>query len=200
MEKIKTLNINVSGMDLEQETKTLYAAELVLQFFQSSLFRLKLNSTDLLLLRGESVTSISKRLSKEEVYALFMTGREEWNGEADYEIDLSVKRYFKRWSKVVGYIVPMKPDIWVNGKFFDSNPVELVASNLAHEWSHTLGFRHSGEFIRESLPYLINQWFMEWYRDNPVVPKSPRSYETVCRRVWYKLWLGKKCYKRLIVN
>lgn len=195
MKLIKAVNVNVTGMNTYQQTKVLYASELVLGFFQSYTFRSKFYATNIAKLRGESSTSISKRLTKDELFGLFISGKEEWNGEEDYEIDLNVTRYNKWWSKVKGYIIPMKKDIHVNGKFFDDNSVEDVASNLCHEWSHTLGLRHSGPYIRESIPYLINEWFKMWAKANTPIPRSIDSYKRVCKRTWYTLWLTKKCYK-----
>ncbi len=195
MKLIKTIKVETTGMDTYNVTKVMYASELVLAFFQSHTFKSKFYTTDVTSLRGESPTSISKRLVKDDLYALFMTGKEEWNGVSDYEIDLKVVRYSSRWSKVVGYILPMKPEIYVNGKFFDDNDIGLIASNLCHEYSHTLGFRHSGNFIRESIPYLINQWFTMWAKVHTPMPKPTFSYRTVCKRQWYTLWLTKKCYK-----
>ena len=199
MKQIKTVKVDVTNMNTYQETKVLYASELVLGFFQSMTFALKFAATDIQSLRGESESSISKRLNKDELMTLFMTGKEEWNGIADYEIDLHVSRYKKWWSKVKGYIIPMKRTIYVNGKFFDDSSVVDVADNLCHEWPHTLGFRHSGPYIRESIPYLINEWFKLWAATHTPIPKSTRSYKLICKRQWYTLWSTKKCY-RVVTN
>lgn len=195
MKRIKTINVSVKNMSEEDETKVLYAAELVLAFFKSDTFRINFFMTDMLKLRGESKKSISKRLVRDDLFTLFMTGKEEWNGIDDYEIDLNIVKYRKRFSNVIGYMIPMKPEIHVNAKFFDRNSVEQVADNLCHEWAHTLGFRHSGKHKRESLPYLINKWFKQWSANNTPMPRSIKQYKTVCERRWYTLWLVKHCYK-----
>ena len=194
MKRIKAVRVETTGMGTYNKTKVIYASELVLAFFQSHTFRLKFFATHISHLRGESDSSISKRLDKDALFDLFMTGKEEWNGKADHEIDLQVVRYNSWWSKVIGYIIPMKPEIYVNGKFFDNNGVEEVADNLCHEWSHTLGFRHSGEYIRESIPYYINIWFKVWLKAHVLMPKSLNSYTTICKRSWKTLWLVKHCY------
>jgi hypothetical protein len=198
MRQIKAVRVETTGMNTYNQTKVLYAAELVLAFFQSHTFRLKFYATPIKFLAGESDNSISKRLNKDALFELFMTGQEEWNGIADYEIDLLVTRYNRRLSRVIGYVIPMKPNIYVNGKFFDDNGIEEVADNLCHEYSHTLGFRHSGEYIEQSIPYYINIWFKAWLKANTPMPKSIHSYKTICERSWRTLWLIKKCYKVVV--
>lgn len=197
MKLISKVNVNVTGMDSLQEAKIVLAADHLLRFFRSEFFKKKLLNVNLHTLLGESSSSVSKRLSQKALYDLFMSGKEEWNNKPDYEIDLKVVRYVKWWSKVKGYIIPMQPEIFVNGKFFDVSSILLIASNLAHEWSHTLGFRHSGTFMRESIPYLINEWFEEWYLTYAIVGPTNEiaTYKTICKRTWWTLWLLKRCYR-----
>ena len=201
MKRINKVKIDVTNMNQAQEAKAIKASELMLVFFKSDFFKNKIYSTDFSKLLGASKNCISRKLNfdKDKIYNLFMTGEEEWNGVKDYEIDLKISTYYT-WKGVVGYIIPMKPTIWVNTKFFNNYSPRKVGNNGSHEWSHTLGFRHYGRWLRESLPYLINAWWDEfWNGDFSEIetpkPISTEKYETVCKRVWWKLWLGKACYK-----
>jgi len=200
--KIKTVNLKTENMPAKQKEKAIIAADMALDFFQSSFFRNALFGIDMFGLRGESQSSVSKRFSTSGIYNLFMSGKEEWNDIEDYEIDLIVSRYTKRWSRVVGYIIPMKPKIFVNSEFFDNNTTLDICSNFCHEYAHTLGFRHSGPHIKESLPYLINDWVEKYFLsisvdDNYPSPVTQIRVTKTCKRVWWKLWLGKVCYDKI---
>ena len=202
--KINAVNIKVRNMNSYQENRARIAASMVLEFYASDFFRMKLLNTNLDELRGESKSSITKRVSSVSLYQIFMTGKEEWNNSEDYEIDLIVTRYRKNWSKVKGYIIPMKPTIHVNAKYFDTATVLDIASNLCHEYSHTVGLTHSGKYLRESLPYLINEWVQIYFASESPITEHLNNLgdgiktKRVCKRVWYKLWLGKTCYTKVI--
>jgi hypothetical protein len=72
-------------------------------------------------------------------------GKEVTSVEIDNELDLHISMYSK-WGKVVGHTTPWESlKIYVNRKFFGSNPVWDVASNMAHELTHQLGFYHVAE-------------------------------------------------------
>jgi len=199
MKRINAVKVDVSGMNSFNTGKVVKASELVLAFYKSDFFYERYFETNLLALRGESSSSVTKKLDQFKLYEKIMSGSEEWNNIADYEIDLKVRRYYT-WRGVVGYIIPMKPEIWVNGKFFDNNSVELIANNLCHEWLHTIGCRHSGTWIKESLPYLVNDWFEEWYKHiyltgEIITPSPVIEYKTICSRIWWTLWIKSRCYK-----
>ncbi len=192
--RLKTVRIDVTNMNEAQEAKAIQAANHSLAFLASDFFKEKFLNEDLSKLRGESKSSISKRMSNQEIYELIQSGKEEWNDEIDYEIDLHVTRYSKWWSKVKGYIIPMVKYIYVNSKYFDIGKVFEIASNFCHELVHMFGFRHSGKWLRESLPYLVNLWFEEWYFRGDIEAPSEPEVSRKCVRVWWKLWLGFKCY------
>ena len=130
-------------------------------------------------------------------------GKEVWNNDVDYNIDLIITWYKKIFSSVVGYIIPGKKTLYVNGKFFDSMSALKVASNMAHEWIHLVGVYHinSGPFLRDSLAYFINTWIEDFYshRGNDDIPpiKEYPKYETHCKRSWRTLFF-KKCYTRIV--
>jgi len=205
MKRINAINVETTNMSGKLEAETIVASGMVLNFYASNFFYDKLMSTNLLALRGESQNSVTKRMSNDELYDLFMSGAEEWNGIRDFELDLKVDRYYSWYSKVVGWIMPMKPTLHVNGKYFDNATEEDKGNNIAHEWSHMLGIRHSGTWFKESLPYLINKWFREYYSgthntDPAPIPVPTVKYITECYRTWRRLWLWETCFRRAVVS
>lgn len=74
-----------------------------------------------------------------------------------------VSRYYKWWSRVVGYVSGAKDRINVNGKFFDSNTAVEAASNLLHEYAHIQGFSHYQKPWTYTVPYQMNRILEETY-------------------------------------
>jgi len=138
-------------------------------------------------------TSELKTISGDELFRMLMRGAEEWNDVVDYEMDLIVDDYYKRWSSVVGYMNPGKPTVWVNTKFFDTMSHQKVGSNFVHEWGHTMGMRHGGDQYRSSLAYFLNHAYEtahdEIFHGEEAKPRG----RWVCKRLWYTLWIKKSC-------
>lgn len=77
------------------------------------------------------------------------------------DLTVPVEMYYKN-NNVVGYRQPPAPDIFTNRKFHKGATACSRGSNLAHEWSHPLGFTHSFSATRSrprSVPYSINAAF-----------------------------------------
>mgnify|MGYP001309311561 FL=1 len=70
------------------------------------------------------------------------------------ELDFKIVMYNSPWSRVVGYTYLESIVINVNRKFF-ATP-SSVASNIAHELMHTLGYTHDDGFD-DSVPYQMNE-------------------------------------------
>lgn len=141
-----------------------------------------------------------KNYPTSEIYKILKAGNEEWhNGGDDFIWELHINDYSRFYSRVVGYITPFKKPIWVNTKFFDTMSDKKVGSNLCHEGGHHLGFRHSGPRLRQSLAYYMNVVYDSCYdaliEGKDVPAPKPKEYRVVCKRVWWKLWLGKTCYR-----
>lgn len=128
-----------------------------------------------------------KYMENNEIYDYIMSGKEEWNNVVDNEIDIIVDDYNGWWSKVVGYMIPRKPTIYVNTKFFDSMSVKRVVSNFLHEYGHSLGMRHSGPHLKSSIPYYLNHAVEEIF-DKTITP-LPYKFKKVCKG-W---WIFKRC-------
>lgn len=122
------------------------------------------------------------------------------------ELTIPLEMYYKN-NGVVGYRQPPYPKVYTNRKFHQGASACSRASNLTHEWSHSLGYGHSyrANYDRQfSVPYTINAGFEYCCRCNGIKdckildePLGPK-YKIVCSRKWYFLWLRKTCYKSYI--
>lgn len=134
-----------------------------------------------------------KHVSNEELYKLFKSGKEEWNDEVDNEIDLIVDDFYKKFFGPVAYMIPGKPTIWVNTKFFDTMPVNDVVANFIHEYWHTLGARHGGKNYKQSIAWYQNKIVKEYFSQNDTNDTEKIEMKKVCWRSWKTLWLRKYC-------
>lgn len=145
-----------------------------------------------------------------ELYRLIMSGADNFNHEADEDIDVSVELYYKN-NKVVGYTNPSTIWTWFNRKFFNQYDYADVACNLFHEYLHKCGFDHDSASDHDSVPYALGYFVEKLIRklmagekltmltDIPPIiipdvlpPKKPVKV-LVCYRSWRTLW-RKKCY------
>lgn len=205
------MKVRIDTKNLDTETRiqrALHAGGVLEIITNSQEYEDKIANMPVKWRKGES--SKYKTKSNLEILAHLQSGAEEWNGEKDKEIDIEVDDYSGKWySKVVGYMIPGKPTIYVNTDFFDIMSMVRVVSNFLHEWSHTMGFRHSGDNFRLSLPYFLNTVVEDLYELAVAGQLTPASGSTVfpeplptpdkivwkkvCVRKWYRLWIA-KCY------
>jgi hypothetical protein len=187
------MKINIDSSNLNTEERILKAQSVATEIYtviNSKEFEDKIKCMPDIWRHGE--TSHLKTLSPDDLYEFLMRGSEEWNNEVDYEMDLIVDDYYRRFSKVVGYMIPNKPTVWVNTKFFDTMSNKRCGSNFVHEWGHTMGMRHSGADYRNSLAYFLNHAYEEAHDEIfEGVEAKPRG-KWVCSRSWKRLW-KKKC-------
>jgi hypothetical protein len=97
--------------------------------------------------------------SNSQIYRKILEGAESLNRVKNNMMDMEVELYYAS-NNTVGYTLSNSPRIWVNTKYFYTNPVTGVASNLMHEWLHKLGFRHSNVYSPDrdySVPYAIGR-------------------------------------------
>jgi hypothetical protein len=97
----------------------------------------------------------SNGLSNEQIYDIFMEGRETLQSQTPGEMNFFLKLYYKRYSKVIGWTNGSINTININWKFFKNFKHHEVAGNLAHEWTHKLGFGHESAAEHDSVPYGI---------------------------------------------
>jgi hypothetical protein len=105
--------------------------------------------------KGERAFASNKGLTNEEIYAQFMEGRETLQQNTPNEMNFWLKLYNRPWSKVIGYTNQKINVININWKYFKGNSVNNVAANLAHEWTHKIGFGHKSAKEHDSAPYAI---------------------------------------------
>lgn len=105
--------------------------------------------------KGQRAFASNKGLSNEAIYALFMDGRETLQPNTPGEMNFYLKLYYKRFSKVIGWTNGNINTININWKYFKTNKVNSVAANLAHEWTHKIGFDHTSAAEHDSAPYAI---------------------------------------------
>lgn len=104
---------------------------------------------------GKREFASNKGLSNEEIYQIFMDGREILLPDTPGEMNLYLKLYHNRFSRVIGYTSPKTNLIHINFKYFKNYSPQDVASNLVHEWVHKLGFDHKSAKEHDSVPYAI---------------------------------------------
>lgn len=109
--------------------------------------------------KGEKSFANNDGLTNLEIYEKIMLGSEELEPGDDSEVDIHITLYYAN-NGTVGYTYPSVNRIWVNNKFFSGYSLAKVAANVAHEWSHKLGFEH--DFKRTvrrnySVPYAVGK-------------------------------------------
>ena len=106
---------------------------------------------------GTRSYSSNRGMSNEQVYEFLMQGKELVGGENTLgEMNFDVNRYYRGWSKVIGYTTPGKSNtISVNGRFYSRYSLTQITSNLVHEWIHLNGFLHDSAKDHDSVPYAI---------------------------------------------
>ena len=75
------------------------------------------------------------------------------------ELAVPVEMYYDRFSRVVGYRQPPSLTIYTNRKFHAGTYVKDRASNLGHEWLHSVGYGHDFKATKRrpySVPYSFN--------------------------------------------
>jgi len=97
----------------------------------------------------------NKGLTNEQVYQIFMEGRETLQQNTPGEMNYFLKLYNSWWSRVIGYTSGDTNLININWKFFKKFKPSDVAGNLAHEWTHKIGFDHKSAAEHDSAPYAI---------------------------------------------
>lgn len=104
---------------------------------------------------GERAFASNNGKTNEEIYEIFMEGREKLLQDTPGEMNFYLKRYNKWWSKVIGWTNGNINTIHLNWKFYKNYEPNNIASNLAHEWTHKIGFDHKSAAEHDSAPYAI---------------------------------------------
>lgn len=105
--------------------------------------------------KGERKFASNNGFSNEQIFAMFMDGRELLQPNTPNEMNFFLKLYNRSWSKVIGWTNGKINTININWKFFKTFSPDDVAGNLAHEWTHKIGFDHTSAAEHDSVPYAI---------------------------------------------
>jgi hypothetical protein len=89
--------------------------------------------------------TVATGMSNQQIYDTMMASRETYLNNTDETAHINLTLYtpsfYKKWN-VVGYGYPGQPQIFMNWYYFNSYDIAQVAANIAHEWTHKLGFDH----------------------------------------------------------
>ena len=145
--------INVDTNDREKFEKAIEIIKKVVatEEFRSQVLNHKYN--------GSKTYVDNDGYSNAQIYQKILDGAESLQNSKDNEMDMEVELYYASTS-TVGYTYANSKRIWVNTKYFDTNPVTSVAANLFHEWLHKLGFKHAVSYSTSrdySVPYAIGR-------------------------------------------
>jgi hypothetical protein len=154
---LKVVGGNLTGFSKssKEKEKVLQSYEIIEAVINSNEFKEKVinfqNS------QGQRSYSSNRSMTNEQIYEFLMQGKELVGGENTLgEMNFDVRRYYRGWSKVIGYTNPGKNNtISVNGRFYSRYSLTQVTSNLVHEWIHLKGFLHDSARDHDSVPYAI---------------------------------------------
>ena len=148
-----TIDVKTTSFTSKDKVKLTHAVEVLKvvmnsEEFKTALLEFKFNEQD-----NQGMTNI-------DIYNHLMTGAEVLNGEVNHVMDFDLKMYRSKnpWSKVKGYTKPDTNRIWIHSKFYRRKswtPVD-IAANMAHEWTHKMGFGHEyyhSDIRSFSVPY-----------------------------------------------
>jgi hypothetical protein len=145
--------MSVVGFDNESMVKMNKAFEVLEKVVNSEEFKnrvINFKNT-----QNERSFASNNGLSNEQIFDSFMEGRETLQPNTPGEMNFFLKLYHKRYSKVIGWTDGSINVININWKFFKNFKPNEVAGNLAHEWTHKLGFDHQSAAEHDSAPYAI---------------------------------------------
>ncbi len=97
-------------------------------------------------------------LTPMQVFKKFMSGSERLSPDPDAEADLHITLDRRDAGDVLGYTYASTPMQWVYSSFFGRAHISDIASNLAHEYCHKLGFGHESNHTKlrqYTVPYGI---------------------------------------------
>jgi hypothetical protein len=116
------------------------------------------------------------KLSNETIFKIITEGDDVSTGvtgsfgmdhsEIDHELDFVMSAYCRRWSKVIGYVVPGKITNYINRKYLTSMKPWDLAGHLFHEKLHQLGFKHASAKDHDSVPYALGYLVAELGEDS----------------------------------
>lgn len=145
--------MDVKGFDAASTEKLEKAFAVLEQVVNSEEFKNRV--VNFVNTQGKNEFKSNKGLTNQQIYSFFMDGRETLQQNTPNEMNFFLSLYYKRYSKVIGWTNGDINTININWKFFKGFKPSDVAGNLAHEWTHKLGFGHKSAAEHDSAPYAI---------------------------------------------
>jgi hypothetical protein len=149
-------NVTLINMTAEQEVKFESAQDIIKKVVATEEFRnAVLNHT----YNGVKTFVDNRGYSNEKIYQTILEAAEKLIPAKNNTMDMEVELYTES-SNVIGYTYGSTKRIWVNTKYFNTNPLTSVASNLFHEWLHKIGYGHAVSYSTSrdySVPYAIGR-------------------------------------------
>ena len=137
-----------------QKEKLLHSFELIEKVINSEEFKLKV--IGYVARDGKKRFTSNQNLTNEQVYLKLMQGSEVLLPETVNEMNFNLTKYFRRFSKVIGYTkIGKSQTIKVNWRFYRSFDVHQMAANITYEWIHLMGFYHDSASDSDSVPYAV---------------------------------------------
>jgi hypothetical protein len=106
---------------------------------------------------GKKAFVDNKSMTNEMVLQSILNGSETLTPGNDHMVNVQLT-FYRASNSTVGYTSPSTRLININLKFFDQYTLSQVAGNLAHEWTHKLGWNHASSYSSardHSVPYAI---------------------------------------------
>ena len=149
-------NIDFIQTTAEEQKKFEDAVEIIKKVVATEEFRTKvLNHT----YNGSKTFVDNGGYTNAQIYQKILDAAEKLFPTKNNAIDMEVELYYAN-TNVIGYTIGSSKRIWVNTKYFGTNAVTGVASNLFHEWLHKVGFGHAVNYSLSrdfSVPYAIGR-------------------------------------------
>lgn len=105
-------------------------------------------------------------LEREGIYDLLMAGEEALSEEGkDGEADIVLELDKRNKRGVLGYTYANTSKQWIYNWFFREGDIWDVAGNLAHEWTHKMGFGHEWRYnyYRQfTVPYAVGYFVRDY--------------------------------------
>jgi hypothetical protein len=149
-------NIMFINTTSDQQDKFDKAVEMIKKVVATEEFRSKvLNHT----YNGSKTYVDNGGFNNAQIYQKILEASETLQPTKNNTMDMEVELYYAATS-TVGYTYANTKRIYVNTKYFNTNTVGGVASNLFHEWLHKIGFVHATSYSTArdySVPYAVGR-------------------------------------------
>lgn len=148
--KVFTVKIEALNYTEKQTANLVRASVLIAKIFNSQEYRDEVLGH---VYKSKQNFDSSNGLSNAQIYEKLFAGAEALIPAINYQMDLKVSMYLKKYSSVIGYTSAGIMIVYTNSKFHNSFGPCDIASNLTHEWTHKMGFGHLSASSYYSVPY-----------------------------------------------